>query len=114
MPFRISKRPPSNVNVVLGVNSNRLRLEWLYSDAPSSYFVQFWKEKPGTLEQLSTNKNGTAFYPNSTIEFEALLPATLILKNVQRNDDYTYSMYLMDTNAIVVESSAVALNVVGK
>ena len=105
--------------MVLGVNSHRVRLEWRYSDAPSRYFVQFLKQtdrqKPGeTMEQISISKNGNAFDPRNTNEFDASLEATLTLKNVKRNEEYTYSIYLLDSSAIVVETHAVSINVVGK
>ena len=101
--------------MVLGVNSHRVRLEWRYSDAPRQYFVQFLRQKPGeTMEQISSSRNGNAFDPRNTNEFDASLEATLTLKNVKRNEEYTYSIYLLDSSARVVETHAVSINVVGK
>ena len=101
--------------MVLGVNSHRVRLEWRYSNAPSQYFVQFWRQKPGeTITQISSSKDGNAFNPSNTNEFDASLDATLTLKNVERNEEYTYSIYLLDSSAREVETHAVSINVVGK
>ena len=101
--------------MVLGVNSHRVRLEWRYSNAPSQYFVQFWRQKPGeTIKQISSSKDGNAFYPSNTNEFDASLDATLTLKNVERNEEYTYSIILLDSGAKVVDTHAVSINVVGK
>ena len=101
--------------MVLGVNSHRVRLEWRYSNAPSQYFVQFWRQKPGeTITQISSSKDGNAFNPSNTNEFDASLDATLTLKNVERNEEYTYYIYLLDSSAREVETHAVSINVVGK
>ena len=101
--------------MVLGVNSHRVRLEWRYSNPPSQYFVQFWRQKPGeTIEHISSSKDGNAFDPRNTNKFDASLEATLTLKNVERNEEYTYSIYLLDSNARVVDTHAVSINVVGK
>ena len=101
--------------MVLGVNSHRVRLEWRYSDAPRQYFVQFHRKKTGeTMEQISSSRNGNAFDPSNTNEFDASLEATLTLKNVKRNEEYTYSISLLDSNPRVVETHAVSINVVGK
>ena len=114
--FRISQKPSNPTTVVLGVNSHRVRLEWRYSNAPSQYFVQFFREIPGKkMEQLSSSMDGNAFDPRNTKEFDASLEATLTLKNVvKRNEEYTYSIVLMDSSARVVEKHAVSINVVGK
>ena len=88
---------------------------WRYSDAPSQYFVQFWRQKTGEkIKQISSSKDGNAFDPSNTNEFDASLDATLTLKNVERNEEYTYSIYLLDSSARVVEKHAVSINVVGK
>ena len=101
--------------MVLGVNSHRVRLEWRYSNAPSQYFVQFWRQKTGEkIKQISSSKDGNAFDPSNTNEFDASLDATLTLKNVERNEEYTYSIYLLDSSAREVETHAVSINVVGK
>ena len=101
--------------MVLGVNSSQVTLVWRYSDAPSQYFVQFWRQKTGEeITQISSSKNGNAFDPSNTEEFVARLDATLILKNVKASEKYTYSLYLLDSNARVLETHAVFIKVVGK
>ena len=101
--------------MVLGVNSSQVKLDWRYTDSPSQYFVQFWRQKTGEkFTQISTSKNGNAFDPSDTEEFVARLPATLILKNVKASEKYTYSLYLLDSNARVLETPAVFIKVVGK
>ena len=101
--------------MVLGVNSSQVKLEWRYSDAPSQYFVQFWRQKAGEkITQISTSKNGNAFDPSDTEEFVARLPATLILKNVKGGEEYTYSLFLLDSNAKGRETHAVSIKVFGK
>lgn len=111
--FRISQKPSNPTTVVLGVNSHRVRLEWRYSDAPRQYFVQFYRQKPGErMKQIASSKDGNAFDPRNTNKFDASLEATLTLKNVERNEEYTYSIYLLDSSAIVVDTHAVSINVV--
>ena len=88
---------------------------WRYSDAPSQYFVQFWRQKTGEkIKQISSSKDGNAFDPRNTSKFDASLEATLTLKNVERNEEYTYSIILLDSSAKMVETHAVSINVVGK
>ena len=101
--------------MVLGVNSSQVKLDWRYTDSPSQYFVQFWRQKTGEkFTQISTSKNGNAFDPSDTEEFVARLPATLILKNVKGGEEYTYSLFLLDSNAITKDTHAVSIKVVGK
>ena len=101
---------------MLGVNSSQVTLVWRYSDAPSQYFVQFWRQKTGEkiTQILSTSKNGNAFDPSNTEEFVARLDATLILKSVKASEKYTYSLSLLDSNVRVLEKHAVFIKVVGK
>nr|XP_058952433.1 protein turtle-like [Pocillopora verrucosa] len=111
--FRISQKPSNPTIVVLGVNSSRVTLVWRYSDAPSQYFVQFWRQKTGEkITQISSSRDGNAFNPSNTNEFDASLEATLTLKNVERNEEYTYSIILLDSGARQVETHAVSINVV--
>ena len=101
--------------MVLGENSDRVRLEWRYSNPPGQYFVQFYRQKTGeNFKQISSSKDGNAFDPSNTNEFEASLEATLTLKNVKRNEEYSYTIFLMDSSARVVESHKVSIKVVGK
>ena len=101
--------------MVLGVNSSLVSLEWRYSDAPPNYFVQFLRKKPRErTETISSSKDGNAFEPSSTKEFEASLDATLKLKNVKRNEEYTYTIFLLDTKLQSQGSHAVSIIVVGK
>ena len=91
---------------------------WQYSDVPSQpsqYFVQFWRRKTGEkIKQISSSKDGNAFNPSNTEEFVARLDATLILKNVKVGEEYTYSLFLLDSNAITKDTHAVSIKVVGK
>ena len=66
------------------------------------------------MEQISSSWDGNAFDPRNTNKFDASLEATLTLKNVERNEEYTYSIYLLDSNARVVDTHTVSINVVGK
>ncbi|PFX15609.1 Peroxidasin-like [Stylophora pistillata] len=110
--FRISRTPSNPTIVVIGENNTRVRLEWQFSDAPSNYFVQFWRRKPGgDLKQIASSTNGNAFNPGSTSEFEALLPATLTLKNVQSNEEYTYAIILLNSQASELARDTVTIDV---
>ncbi|XP_022805185.1 protein turtle-like, partial [Stylophora pistillata] len=112
--FRISRTPPSNPTiVVLGENSAQVSLAWELSDAPNNYFVQFWRRKPGEdLKQIAIRTNGNAFHPGSTSEFKASLPATLTLKNVERNEEYSYTITLLNSQAVEVARDTVTIDVV--
>lgn len=101
--------------MVLGVNSSDVKLVWQFSDAPSNYLVLFFRQKTGgTPKQISASKNGNAFIPSNTEEFVASLDAKLTLKNVRKDDEYTYSIFLMDSVPVQKDSHSVSIIVVGK
>ncbi|XP_022805173.1 uncharacterized protein LOC111342364 isoform X2 [Stylophora pistillata] len=115
--FRITKTPSNPTVVVLEGPSKQIELEWQFSDAPNSlYFVQLWRQKPDEVnKQLAISNKGNAFsYPNgqNLNEFEAFLPARLVLKNVKRDEEYTYSIHLLDSTTKVVGQDSVTLDVV--
>ncbi|PFX16314.1 hypothetical protein AWC38_SpisGene19420 [Stylophora pistillata] len=102
--FKISRTPPSSPTiVVLGENGAQVSLEWELSDAPNNYFVQFWRKKTSdNLKQITSSTSGDALNPSSTSEFKASPPATLTLKNVERNEEYSYTITLLNSDAVEV------------
>ena len=101
--------------MVLGVNSSDVKLDWQFSGAPQNYLVQIFKQKPGgTLEQITSSKDGNAFIPSNTKDFVASLDAQLKLKNVGKDDEYTYSIILSNSVPAQEDSHAVSIIVVGK
>ena len=101
--------------MVLGVNSSDVKLDWQFSGAPQNYLVQIFKQKPGgTLEQITASKDGNAFIPSNTKDFVASLDAQLKLKNVGKDDEYTYSIILSNSVPAQEDSHAVSIIVVGK
>ncbi|PFX13051.1 hypothetical protein AWC38_SpisGene22906 [Stylophora pistillata] len=113
LSFTISRTPSNPTIVVLGVNDTQVELEWQFSHEPNEYFVQFWRQKPGEiLKQLTLSRNGNAFEPGDTNEYVANLPAKLTLKKVQRNEEYTYAILLLNSLAYEEARDIVTIKVV--
>ncbi|KAL9964150.1 hypothetical protein ACROYT_G027741 [Oculina patagonica] len=89
--FSLTRRPTSVVRVVEGTTIN---LRWDFTASAFQYIVVFSRQKPGGIgaEQIATRSESTAFTLKASLRtrYDALLPSTLRLKNVTRDEDYVY------------------------
>ena len=84
-----------------------------------SYFVFLSRTKPGESgsTQIATSKNGNGFrFADSKFEadYEPKLPATLLIKDVKRNEEYTYIFQLLNSDGQEQKKDTVVIDVVGK
>ena len=101
MQFRWTKEPSSPIVVVEGVNNTNVRLEWDYNVAVRQLIVnvQIERKRNGTLKTIA-RKSGQATINPTTLdlvdrnqdgrEYEVVEPATLVLKEVNSDEEYEY------------------------
>lgn len=109
--------------VVEGVNSTLVRLIWEFVLGPdeSVLAVTFDRQKPGeSMRTLIASRYGNTPFTITRVKFAnkygALLPATLVLLNVNKNEEFLYSLRVTySRNAFVAQvNSQVAVIVHGK
>ena len=101
MQFRWTKEPSSPIVVVEGVNNTNVRLEWDYNVAVRQLIVnvQIERKRNGTLKIIARKSGQATIYPTSLDlvdrnqdgrEYEVVEPATLVLKEVNSDEEYEY------------------------
>ena len=96
-------RPGDRINVVLGVNNTNVKLEWTW-DLEGGTFrdVAFERQRPGELRatQIARRSKNFAFtvLDQFANEYDAWLPAALILRNVDNSEEYIYTIRLSYTS----------------
>ena len=101
MQFRWTKEPSSPIVVVEGVNNTNVRLEWDYNVAVRQLIVnvQIERKRNGTLKIIARKSGHATIYPTSLDlvdrnqdgrEYEVVEPATLVLKEVNSDEEYEY------------------------
>ncbi|XP_074634703.1 uncharacterized protein LOC141893218 [Acropora palmata] len=99
--FPWTKEPTSPMIVVEGVNNTNVRLEWDYDAAFRRIIVGIKIfRKGGGSEKLIARKSGEGTINPTTLdlvdrnqdgrEYEVVEPATLVLKDVNNNEEYEY------------------------
>ena len=100
--FPWTKDPGSRIVVVEGVNNTNVRLEWGYADSvrTSILIVKIGKKKrDGTIESIAAKSGDATDKPSSLDlvdrnrdgrEYEVFDPATLLLKDVNSDEEYEY------------------------
>lgn len=111
--FSLTRKPADPTVVVEGVNGTQVQLVWNFTAASSSNFVVNIKRRRPTGSAPSqvasrtrfggSSSNFTIPEPNNQLIYEANLPATLVIKNVTRYDEYVYSIEVLDLDAGAVE-----------
>ena len=87
--------------MVEGVNNTNVRLEWDYNVAVRQLIVnvQIERKRNGTLKIIARKSGQATIYPTSLDlvdrnqdgrEYEVVEPATLVLKEVNSDEDYEY------------------------
>ena len=99
--IRVNK-PEDPKIVVLGVNSNQVSLKWDFS-TDSGETIQsliFQRQKPGKTEQTQIASRGpnegfTMLNPFKDFKkYRAVLDSELIIFNVQKDEEYVYTLLL--------------------
>lgn len=102
-------REPSNPTTVIeGVNSNRVPLIWTFSLGRGENLksVTIERARPGenSRTRIATrpSANDSFIFASNAFrtDYGARLPATLVLKKVQRTDDYIYILKVFYSNGI--------------
>ena len=103
--FNFTEKPVDPTVVIEGVNSTQVQLVWNFTAAPSSSFAVIFKRRRSSgsqLDQIASYTrigDGNAVFGAVNPDYEANLPATLVIKDVKRNDDYVYRIGVLDINA---------------
>ena len=99
--FPWTKEPSSPIVVVEGVNNTNVRLEWDYDAAivPSILTVNIERKRDGKEKPIAVKGGQSSARPSSLLlvdrnqdgsEYEVLDPATLVLKEVNNDEEYEY------------------------
>ncbi|KAL9964728.1 hypothetical protein ACROYT_G028408 [Oculina patagonica] len=115
--FTWTKTPKNPTVVVEGVNSKRVTLIWDFSASTSNYSVTIRRQRPGESQetQIAYRPQNTAFnYTDQSFKkkYEASLPATLVLKDVKRNDEYVYTIRMLSVKGKHLLTDQVTIDVV--
>ena len=101
--FNLTEEPADPTVVIEGVNSTQVQMVWNFTASPSSTFLVSIRRRPptGSISQIASHFSGSSSgYNVFDPAYEANLPATLVIKNVTRNDDeYVYSISVLDLDA---------------
>lgn len=101
------------------VEETRKILKWDFTTPASKYFVIISRQRPGETdaEQIATRSESSPFsYVKHSYykEYTASRPATLLLKDVQRDEEYDYTLSILDETSVQQLSDRVTVEVVGK
>ena len=91
-------------------------LVWEFTTGSEISSVSFYRQIPGSpLTSLALRSGSSSFNVgvDYRARYEARLPATLVLKDVKRNEEYQYTITVVDTKPSQV-IDRVTINVVGK
>ena len=117
--FTFTNKPSNPIIVVEGVNSSRVSLDWDFSVSDSTYNVMIYTQRPGELVPIQivgrTQTNAFGFANDKyRADYEAKLPATLVLKDVTRNKDQYAYVVVIASGGIDRANDRVIVDVVGK
>ncbi|KAL9964670.1 hypothetical protein ACROYT_G028345 [Oculina patagonica] len=99
--FTLTRKPANPTVVVEGVNSTQVELVWDFT-ATSNYIAIISRQRIGDLEAtpIAARTQSTGFVledPSFSTKYEPSLNATLVIKNVNRTDEYRYSLRVLTT-----------------
>ena len=127
--FPWTKEPTSPIIVVEGVNNANVRLEWDYDAAirPSIVTVNIERKRDGTEKTIAVKGGQSSARPSSLLlknrnqdgsEYEVLDPATLVLKEVNNDEEYEYVIsvdyYPSSSSLISTDTKSVFVDVKGE
>ena len=124
--FPWTKDPGSRIVVVEGVNNTNVRLEWGYADSvrTSILIVKIERKRNGTIESIAAKSGDATDKPSSLDlvdrnrdgrEYEVFDPATLMLKEVNNDEEYEYVISVdYFAPSVTTVSKSVFVDVKGK
>ena len=127
--FPWTKEPSSPMVVVEGVNNTNVRLEWDYDAAirPSILTINIERKRDGTEKTIAIKGGQSSARPSSLLlkdrnqdgsEYEVLDPATLVLKEVNNDEEYEYVIsvdyYASSSSLISTDTKSVFVDVKGE
>lgn len=105
-----------------GGNSSRVSLIWRFNPSSNDYDVSIFRQKPGQSQSIQIagravrGSSDAAFsYADQSLKakYEALIPATLVLKDVKPNEEFLYTL-TVTSGSIRRLFHQVTINVVGE
>ena len=127
--FPWTKEPTSPIIVVEGVNNTNVRLEWDYDAAFRRLIVNIKiVRKGGGSDKEIARKSGEATINPTSLDlvdrnqdgrkYEVVEPATLVLKDVNNNEEYEYIIsvdyFSTSSSQLVTASKSVFIDVKGE
>ena len=127
--FPWTKEPTSPIIVVEGVNNTNVRLEWDYDAAFRRLIVNIKiVRKGGGSDKEIARKSGEATINPTSLdlvdrnqdgrEYEVVEPATLVLKDVNNNEEYEYIIsvdyFSTSSSQLATASKSVFVDVKGE
>ncbi|XP_067053371.1 protein sax-3-like [Acropora muricata] len=123
--FPWTKEPTSPIIVVEGVNNTNVRLEWDYDAAirPSILTVNIKRKRDGAEKTIAFKAGQSSARPSSLLlenrtqdgsEYEVLEPATLVLKEVNSDEEYEYVIsvvYYASSSSLITATKSVFVDV---
>ena len=100
--FNFTRKPADPTVVVEGVNSTQVHLVWNFTVA-SSFLLSIKRRRPTGFQttQIAARTDSSSAFNVRNSDYEANLPATLVIKDVTRNDEYVYSVRVLSTVSAV-------------
>lgn len=93
------------------------QLIWDFTTSASKYFVTFSRLRGANLEQIATRTESSSYdylQDSYKTDYTASLPATLLLKEVKRDEEYVYIIKILNGLAAEVLKDQVTVEVVAK
>ena len=117
--FSFTRKPADPTVVVEGVNSTEVELVWSFT-ATSGFIVSIFRQRPGDVQttQIAARSDSsgafTILQDAFKAEYEANLPATLVIKDVNRTDEYVFSLSVSNYLGVLKLVDQVTIDVIGK
>ncbi|KAL9964684.1 hypothetical protein ACROYT_G028359 [Oculina patagonica] len=99
--FSFTRKPANPTVVVGGVNNTQVELVWNFT-ATASFGISIKREGSQIASRADSSPTFT-ISDNFKAEYEANLPATLVIKDVTRNDEYKYTIRVINSVTFVEE-----------
>ena len=117
--FSFTRKPADPTVVVEGINNTQVKLVWDFTAASASFFVSIFRQRIGDLQQvqIAARTHDTAFQyadPSLSTEYSVQLPATLVIKDINRTNEFGYNLKVLTSLFIEKLFDHVTVNVLCK
>lgn len=116
--FSFTRKPADPTVVVEGVNNTQVELVWNFTAASASYIVGIFRQRVGNQQnQIAARTHDTAFQyadPSLSTEYAVQLPATLVIKDINRTNEFGYNLKVQTSLGIEKLFDHVTVNVLCK